>query len=250
VKERKYFCEGRELDEQQFFNKLRRESSVSRIQKTVKMLETGEYALDIGCYIGHMTIKIAERYKKVIGIDILPHNIKYARQLFARPNIEYMVMDAQNIASNFKAETFDCVVLTEVLEHIANPYLLIQSCHRLLKKDGIMIVSTPNALSLKSYIDYLTLRSITHAVKRLESTEMGVGTQVDHIFNWDPFSLARFFIMSGFKIKKLDFAGAYLPDKIRWLARILLRRDLAEPKWLLPILGRFACQTIFKFSKS
>ena len=112
-----------------------------------------------------------------------------------------------------------------------------------------MIVSTPNAFSLKSSVDYLTIRSVTRSVNSLEKVDMGLGTEVDHIFNWDPFSLARLFITSGFKIKELDFAGAYLPNIIQRIARLLLRRSLPEPKWLLPVLGRFACQIVFKFSK-
>ena len=247
---KKYFCEGRDLDVKQLLNKVGRESSVSRVQKIVKMLETGEYALDIGCYTGYMTVMIAEKYKRVIGIDMLPHNIEVARELFARPNIEYLVMDAQNIVSNFEEETFDCIVLTEVLEHIPHPYMLIQSCHRLLKTGGTIVVSTPNAFSFKVFIDYLTVRDLTRAIKHLESTETGIGTEVDHIFNWDAFTLARLFIMNKFKVKELNFAGAPLPYIIQWAARKLLRRELAEPKWLLPLLGRFAYQIIFKFSKS
>ena len=249
VKNKKYFCEGRELDIGQLLNKVGGESRVSRIQKTVKMLEGGEKALDIGCYTGYMTVMIGEKYKKVIGIDMLPHNIDIARELFARPNIEYLVMDASDIAANFEGETFDCIVLAEVLEHITCPHLLIQNCYGLLKTGGIIIVSTPNAFSLKAFADYFTVRNLTRAIKRLENSEMGVGTQVDHIFNWDAFTLARLFIMSGFKIRELDFAGAYLPDIIRVVVKRLLRRGFAEPGYLLPLLGRFAYQIIFKFSK-
>ena len=192
MKNKKYFCEGRELDEKQLLDKLGRESRVSRVQKIVKMLEGGEHALDIGCYTGYMTVMIAERYKRVIGIDILAHNIEIAKSLFARPNIEYLVMDALDIKLNFREGTFDCIILTEVLEHLPHPDLLIQACYGLLKRGGIMIVSTPNAFSLSAFIDYFATKNLTRALKRLESLEMGVGTQIDHIFSWDAFTLARF----------------------------------------------------------
>jgi len=249
MKNKKYFYEDRELNEKELLNELERASRVSRVKKTIEMLEGGETALDVGCNAGFMTVMIAEKYKKVIGIDVLHNNIEIAKNLFSKPNIKYITMNALNITSNFEEEMFDCIVITEVLEHVANPNLLIQNCYQLLKPKGILIVSTPNAYSLKAFMDYITSRNLTHKIKQLESQKMGIGTQIDHIFNWDIFTLARLFIINRFKVKDFNFAGAYWPNIIKWIPEDLLGIKLAEPKWLLSILGRFAYQIILKLSK-
>jgi len=249
IKNKKYLYEGRILNEKELLDELKRSSRVSRVSKTLKLLEGGDFALDIGCHTGYLTQEIAEKYKKVVGIDILPNNIEIAKEFFNKPDIEYLVMDAMDIISKFKGETFDCVVLTEVLEHIQSPNLLIQSCYKLLKQNGILIVSTPNAYSLKSFIDYLTTINLGRTVKKIENQRMGIGTEVDHVYNWDIFSLIRLFIINGFKIKEFSFAGAYFPDKITGVIKKIFRIKISEPKWLLPILGKFAYQIIIKFSK-
>lgn len=249
IENKKYFYEGRWIEEKELLDTLKKSSSVSRIAKTIKLLEAGDSVLDVGCHTGYFTVRIAEKYKKVIGIDILPNNIEIANKFFNRPNIEYKVMDALDIATNFREETFNCIVITEVLEHIADPDLLIKNCYKLLKPGGILIISTPNAYSFKSFMDYFTIINLVRVVKQLENQKMGIGTNVDHVFNWDIFSLSRLFIINGFKIKEFCFAGAYLPNFISYIFRRILKKEPPEPKWILPILGRFAYQIIIKFSK-
>jgi len=51
-------------------------------------------------------------------------------------------MDAGNIG--FKDETFDCIISLETIEHVKNYQNAFQEFFRLLKKDGILIISTPN----------------------------------------------------------------------------------------------------------
>jgi SAM-dependent methyltransferase len=213
------------------------------------MLEGGKLALDIGCNIGFMTIMVAENFDKVIGVDILPNNIEIAREFYDRPNVTYLVGDALDLPKEVKQEVFDCIILTEVLEHVQNPDLLIKNCYNLLKNDGILIISTPNAFSLKYFLDYFTRRDIKGLLSKLDQEETGIGTEIDHIFNWDIFSLSRLFIINKFKIKDFDFAGAYLPNAILFIFRKLLGKELGEPKWLLPILGRFSSELVIKFKK-
>ncbi|MDD5503615.1 MAG: methyltransferase domain-containing protein [Candidatus Thermoplasmatota archaeon] len=46
-------------------------------------------------------------------------------------------------------EIFDLVIMAEVLEHFrSDPAFALKECHRILKKDGILFVTTPNAQSL------------------------------------------------------------------------------------------------------
>ena len=52
----------------------------------------------------------------------------------------------------YSTEEFDVVFCLDVLEHLFNPYALASECLRILKKDGILVVSTPN---VHSYIQRL-----------------------------------------------------------------------------------------------
>jgi 2-polyprenyl-6-hydroxyphenyl methylase/3-demethylubiquinone-9 3-methyltransferase len=63
-------------------------------------------------------------------------------------NIKYIRCSPENL--NFKNE-FDVILNMEVVEHVTNVNLFIQSCSKLIKKNGIMFVATINK-NLKSYI--------------------------------------------------------------------------------------------------
>ena len=63
-------------------------------------------------------------------------------------NIKYICCSPENF--NLKNE-FDVILNMEVIEHVSNVNLFIQSCSKLIKKKGIMFVATLNK-NLKSYI--------------------------------------------------------------------------------------------------
>lgn len=60
------------------------------------------------------------------------------------------VIDVFGLAENlpFRAALFDTVLCTEVIEHVPEPKHVLQECHRVLKQDGILILSTPQTWGL------------------------------------------------------------------------------------------------------
>jgi 2-polyprenyl-3-methyl-5-hydroxy-6-metoxy-1,4-benzoquinol methylase len=47
---------------------------------------------------------------------------------------------------------FDIVVLIEVIEHINNPLEMVRNIHKILRKGGLLYVTTPNFNSLERYL--------------------------------------------------------------------------------------------------
>ena len=83
------------------------------------------------------------------GIDVSKSNIKIAKLHSKEMNLDinYVCCAPENI--NLKNE-FDVILNMEVIEHVGNVNLFIQNCSKLIKKNGIMFVSTINK-NLKSY---------------------------------------------------------------------------------------------------
>lgn len=103
----------------------------------------GKIVLDIACGSGYGTAMIANAgARRVIGIDKSTEAIYYAREVYGKNNIEWIVSDAENISLN--DESIDVVVSFETLEHVYNPREFLSECTRILKQDGIFICSTPN----------------------------------------------------------------------------------------------------------
>jgi len=85
----------------------------------IKHINNGESALDIGCGNGTLAFDIAKNVPnvKIYGIDIVDRNIEYAREHYQHKNLKFVIGDA---LKDLPDEKFDCVILSNVLEHIEN----------------------------------------------------------------------------------------------------------------------------------
>lgn len=83
----------------------------------VDNIEPRDIVLDVGCGNGALSYDISKKVRRVVAVDISEANIKTAKKKYLAPNIEYIVGDITEY--NF-SETFDAVILSNVLEHIEN----------------------------------------------------------------------------------------------------------------------------------
>ena len=106
--------------------------------------------LDIGCGGGLLCEPLCRLGAIMTGIDASKNNIEVAKMHSKEMglNIKYIHASPENL--NFENE-FDVILNMEIVEHVTNVDLFIKNCSRLIKKKGIMFVSTINK-NLKSYI--------------------------------------------------------------------------------------------------
>lgn len=95
--------------------------------------EGWETVLDIGCGDGKISSLIAEKAGSVVGIDISPSMIEFAKKQYGSENLFFEVQDATNLP--FK-ESFDSVVSFTTLQWIPNQEAVLQGIYQSLKKRG------------------------------------------------------------------------------------------------------------------
>jgi len=96
--------------------------------------------LEIGCGLGYLTYALRSEKYNVQGLDISKEAIENARNIFG----DYFIcMDLFEFVET-KIETFDLVILTEVIEHVERPIEFISAILKILKNKGKIIMTTPN----------------------------------------------------------------------------------------------------------
>ena len=105
---------------------------------------TGLTLLDIGCGGGLLCEPMARLGATVVGADAGEKNVKIA-SLHAEQSgldIDYRATTSEDLAA--AGEQFDVVLNMEVVEHVADVPLYLESCCKLVKPGGLMFVATIN----------------------------------------------------------------------------------------------------------
>lgn len=106
--------------------------------------------LDDGCGTGYGSFFVLKAQpNEVIGIDISVDAIAYAKKKYRQPRLTFLVGDGTNLP--FADETFHVVISSQVVEHIVGYETYIREIVRILKNDGILLISTPNKQTFNPY---------------------------------------------------------------------------------------------------
>ena len=138
------------------FNPIRIEYVTEKIKKHFNIVnKKNSYLeelkiLDIGCGGGLISEPMARLGGSVTGIDASKKNIEVAKihSKKSNLNIRYLNKSPEQLDEYGK---FDIILNLEIVEHVEDVNLYLESCYKLLKKGGIMFTATLNR-TLTSYI--------------------------------------------------------------------------------------------------
>ena len=106
--------------------------------------------LDIGCGGGLISEPMTRLGAKVTGIDASNKNIKIAKVHAIKNNLDITYLNCLPEKLDLQNE-FDIILNLEVVEHVENLDLYLESCFKLLKTKGVMFTATLNR-TLTSYV--------------------------------------------------------------------------------------------------
>ncbi|WP_298734847.1 methyltransferase domain-containing protein [uncultured Chitinophaga sp.] len=98
--------------------------------------------LDVGCGNGVISRHLGQFGYEVLGIDISQKTIDVARSKNKLPNVRFEAVSAEALTA--QGQQYDAVICSEVLEHLHQPGLLLQTIYASLKPEGVLIVTVPN----------------------------------------------------------------------------------------------------------
>ena len=108
-----------------------------------KQYVSGKRVLDLACGEGYGSYMLATTAADVVGVDINDEVIAHANEIYKKSNLSFIAGEMTQVLFHDDF-TFDVIVCFEALEHIDKQEELLHEIKRLLRPDGIFIVSTPN----------------------------------------------------------------------------------------------------------
>lgn len=173
--------------------------------------------LDVGCWSGQyarLAIKLA---KKVCGIDPSHEAIGLGKKLV--PKVEFKIGSVLNIP--YPNNQFDVVVFSEVIEHIpkGTEKQSLNEIIRVLKPNGTLILSTPNAHPLSILLDpaYFLINHRHYQQRMMENLITSQGL-----------TLKKSFLVRGL--------AHLISYNLESLFKILIKRKPIFPKWVHKLL--------------
>ncbi len=100
----------------------------------------GKRVLDIGCGIGTYVRRMQELSPETYGVDIDPQRVTLGAE--SVPNLAVAVGEYLPFAD----ESFDVVLLNEVIEHVTSDRDTMREAYRILKPGGAAVIYAPNRL--------------------------------------------------------------------------------------------------------
>ncbi|MFT5513693.1 MAG: 2-polyprenyl-3-methyl-5-hydroxy-6-metoxy-1,4-benzoquinol methylase, partial [Bacteroidia bacterium] len=106
-----------------------------RIPKSAKLI------MDIGCGNGWLSKRVVNETRSLISMDIGITNPQKALDNLKHPNHYGLVADVYSMP--IKNNSIDCIVASEIIEHVANPKVFIEKLLDPLIVGGKIIITTP-----------------------------------------------------------------------------------------------------------
>jgi 2-polyprenyl-3-methyl-5-hydroxy-6-metoxy-1,4-benzoquinol methylase len=135
-------------DEPSLLRRLNRLYHMEKICRSVEQVTSEGRLLDVGCATGNFLDRMRKRGNwQVWGVEVNEDAARYAQERFGLDIFIGEVCEA-----SYPARYFDAVTLWDVLEHLHDPLGTLKEIRRVLKDDGVLILSVPNSDSFDARI--------------------------------------------------------------------------------------------------
>lgn len=134
--------------------------------------------LELGCSHGSFVALMQQAGYDAVGVELSPWVVDFAKKTF---DVPISLGPLENI--KFSQNSFDIIVMMDVLEHLPDPLATIGHCMELLKPDGFLLVQTPQFREEMRHKNLLAKKSLF----------LDVLIEDEHLFLFSESSVTRFF---------------------------------------------------------
>lgn len=118
------------------------------VARALRDQHAGGTLVDIGAGTGSLWSFTRDQFRSYIGVDVVRYDGFPADGQFCKVDLDSGRVDLPD-------ESADVVACVETIEHVENPRALVRELVRLVRPGGLVVVTTPNQLSLLSKLGLL-----------------------------------------------------------------------------------------------
>lgn len=167
-------------------------------------LHSSDKILEVGSYPSYFLAAVKKCGYNVEGLDLNP---KRETTFLAKENLTVKKCDIEQEMFPFEDNSFDKIMLSEVFEHLyVNPVFTISEIRRVLKKDGLLILTTPNGYSIKRLYNFMMGRGASENPFD-EFNKINTVGHRGHIREYCVYELKDFLKKSGLLIKDVHYVS-------------------------------------------
>lgn len=162
--------------------------------------QTGEAIIDLGCGTGYYLYLLSNLplNLKLTGFDNDKKALEEAKLLLSNnESINFVTGDMHKMP--FKDNSFDKTVASEVLEHVENDEQVLKEIYRILKPNGILVISVPS-VNYPFFWDPINF-ILQHLFKTHIKTGFFAGLWSGHLRLYSLYNLKKKFEKIGFKVE-------------------------------------------------
>ena len=158
------------------------------VDQALRRLRPGRL-LDVGCGRGNVTAIAARHVPEIVATDVAPDAVAETRtRLEGHDGASAFVADM--LAGDWgeipgdQRGLFDCVLLSEVLEHVEDDTGALETCRSLLTEQGSLLITVPADPTLWTALDDLVGHKRRYTKAELTSKLEDTGFRVSRLVNW------------------------------------------------------------------
>lgn len=172
-----------------------------RIIRRFGMPRPQDNVLDVGCGSGVIADFLASTGARVTAVDGNAAAIAYAQHTFSRENLEFRQALVDELG--FASGSFDRIYCFELIEHIYEHQVtsLLDTCRRLLRPDGVLMLTTPNYAGLWPVLEF--------SLDRLKLAPTLQGEQ--HVTRFTAARLSRVLVECRLQVERLTTFSTFAP---------------------------------------
>lgn len=180
-----------------------------------EVLKPGMDVVEVGAAPFHLTWILKHTYQvNIRALDLLPEPaVKFVQKL----GLEVLSCDIEREDIPLEDASVDVILFAEVLEHLRwNPLRAFREFHRILRDEGILVLTTPNLYSARRILRYFLGRGVSDGGVIQEFEKVERSGFVGHVSTYCRKDVRDFLEYGGFQPIRWKFQ-AYQPDKPWWL---------------------------------